>query len=169
MGFDDLTRTALIRGAIAFAVVLVVGSAAVFTSGHLRAASGQPSPTPVSSTPVQPPATGTPEAWLAWVPGGLPDGFGSSITAIPAIGAVMVSRACSPAVLRPFSFFTGRMTMVYRSTLELTASLRAASKSEWLGGSPAASSGAITPRGSTPRFAQAWGSQRPTSSRGRAA
>ena len=93
MEFDDLTRNALIRGAIAFAVVLVVGSTAVFTSGHLRAGSGQPSPAPVSPTPVQPPATGTPEAWLAWVPGGLPDGFGSSITAIPAIGATTTATA----------------------------------------------------------------------------
>ena len=94
MDFDDLTRTALIRGAIAFAVVLVVGSTAVFTSGHLRASSGvQPSTTPVSPSPVQPAATGTPEAWLAWVPGGLPDGFGSSITAIPAIGATTTATA----------------------------------------------------------------------------
>ena len=63
MDFDDLTRTALIRGAIAFAVVLVVGSTAIFTSGHLRAGSGvQPSTTPASPSPVQPPATGTPEA-----------------------------------------------------------------------------------------------------------
>src|SRR5207248_10105689 len=94
MDFDDLTRTALIRGAIAFAVVLVVGSTAVFTSGHLRAGSGvQPSTTPASPSPVQPPATGTPEAWLAWVPGGLPDGFGSSITAIPEIGATTTASA----------------------------------------------------------------------------
>jgi len=94
MDFDELTRTALIRGGIAFAVVLVVGSTAVFTSGHLRAGSGgQPSPTPISPTPVQPPATGTPEAWLAWVPGGLPDGFGSSITAIPAIGVTTTATA----------------------------------------------------------------------------
>src|SRR2546422_8609055 len=39
----------------AFAVVLVVGSTAVFTSARLRGGSdGQPSPTPVSPTPVQP-------------------------------------------------------------------------------------------------------------------
>ena len=36
MTLDDLTRTALIRGATAFAVVLVVGSTAVYTSARLR-------------------------------------------------------------------------------------------------------------------------------------
>jgi len=80
MTLDDLTRTALIRGATAFAVVLVVGSTAVYTSARLRGDSeGAASPSPVSPSPAQPPVTGTPEAWLAWVPGGLPDGFGASI------------------------------------------------------------------------------------------
>jgi hypothetical protein len=30
----------------------------------------------------------------------------------PPVVSVMVSSACSPAVFRPLSFFTGRMTMV---------------------------------------------------------
>ena len=94
MTLDDLTRTALIRGATAFAVVLVVGSTAVYTSARLRGGSeGAPSPTPVSPSPAQPPVTATPEAWLAWVPGGLPDGFGASITAIPAIANTTTATA----------------------------------------------------------------------------
>ncbi len=94
MTLDDLTRTALIRGATAFAVVLVVGSTAVYTSARLRGDSeGAASPTPVSPSPAQPPVTGTPEAWLAWVPGGLPDGFGASITAIPAIADTTTATA----------------------------------------------------------------------------
>ena len=93
MTFDDLTRTALIRGATAFAVVLVVGSTAVYTTARLRGGSDGQSPSPASPTPVQPPATGTPEAWLAWVPGGLPDGFGASITAIPAIASTTTATA----------------------------------------------------------------------------
>src|SRR6476661_4076180 len=76
MTLDDLTRTALIRGATAFAIVLVVGSTAVYTSGRLLGGSeGAPSPIPVSPSPAQPPASAAPDAWLAWVPGGLPDGF----------------------------------------------------------------------------------------------
>ena len=35
----------------------------------------------------------TPEAWLAWVPGGLPDGFGASVTAIPAIANTTTATA----------------------------------------------------------------------------
>ena len=94
MTLDDLTRTALIRGATAFAVVLVVGSTAVYTTARLRGGSeGAPSPTPVSPSPPQPTVTGTPEAWLAWVPGGLPDGFGASITAIPGIANTTTATA----------------------------------------------------------------------------
>ena len=87
MSIDDLTRSALIRGVTAFAVVLFVGSAAVFASGRLERSDGATSPTPTSavSSPLPTPAVGTPEAWLAWVPGGLPDGFVSEMTSVPAI------------------------------------------------------------------------------------
>src|SRR5213596_3246083 len=87
MSIDDLTRSALIRGVTAFAVVLFVGSAAVYASGRLDGAGAPASPTltpPVTTTP-PPPGTETPEAWLAWVPGGVPDGFASEMMAIPAI------------------------------------------------------------------------------------
>jgi len=95
MTFDDLTRTALIRGATAFAVVLVVGSTAVYTSARLHGsdAAGSSPTNPVGPTPTQQASTGTPEAWLAWVPGGLPDGFGASITAIPAIANTTTATA----------------------------------------------------------------------------
>jgi hypothetical protein len=87
MSIEDLTRNALIRGAIASAVVLFVGWTAVFASERLGndSASGGPSPTPPPTSAPPPVGTGTPEAWLGWVPGGLPDGFASEITAIPAI------------------------------------------------------------------------------------
>jgi hypothetical protein len=83
---DDLTRSAVIRGVAAFAVVLFVGSAVVYASGRLDNGTGQTlSPSP--SVTAAPPSPGmeTPEAWLAWVPGGLPDGFASSMTALPAV------------------------------------------------------------------------------------
>jgi hypothetical protein len=86
MSMDDLTRSAVIRGVAAFTVVLFVGSAVVYASGRLDNGTGQtisPSPSVTAASPS--PGTETPEAWLAWVPGGLPDGFASSMTALPAV------------------------------------------------------------------------------------
>jgi hypothetical protein len=87
MSMDDPTRSALIRGVTAFVVVLSVGSAAVYASGRLDRETGAAPPSPSPSVTSPPPAQGvaTPEAWLAWVPGGLPDGFVSQMTTIPAI------------------------------------------------------------------------------------
>ncbi len=86
MSMDDLTRSALIRGVAAFAVVLFVGSAVVYASGRIDDGTGQTlSPTPTVTTAPPTPGTETPEAWLAWVPGGLPEGFASEMTALPAV------------------------------------------------------------------------------------
>jgi hypothetical protein len=87
MSMDDLTRSALLRGVAAFAVVLTVGSVAVFAAGRLDRSetSASPSPTAAATSAPPTPGTQTPEAWLAWVPGGLPDRFGSEITSIPVI------------------------------------------------------------------------------------
>jgi hypothetical protein len=87
MSIDDLTRSALIRGVAAFAVVLTVGSAVVYAAGRLEQPGGAAtvSPTTTVTTPPPSPGTQTPEAWLAWVPGGLPDGFASEMTSIPVI------------------------------------------------------------------------------------
>jgi hypothetical protein len=88
MSIDDATRSALIRGVTAFAVVFAVGSAAVFTAGRLDQPEAAPAspPTVVTSAPPTP-GTQTPEAWLGWVPGGLPDGFASEMTSISVIAA----------------------------------------------------------------------------------
>jgi hypothetical protein len=87
MSMDDPTRSALIRGVTAFVVVFFVGSAAVYASGRLDQDAGAAPPSPSTSVTSPPPSPGvaTPEAWLAWVPGGLPDGFVSQMTTIPAI------------------------------------------------------------------------------------
>ena len=58
----------------------------------------------------------------------------------------MVSRACSPAVLRPPSFFTARTTMVYRSASARRAARRAVSKSARLVVSPASVTSTMTLR-----------------------
>jgi hypothetical protein len=87
MSIDDLTRSALVRGMTAFVVVLFVGSAAVYASGRLDRSDGAvgPSASQTATSPPPPPGVGTPEAWLAWVPGGLPAGFTSQLTTVPAI------------------------------------------------------------------------------------
>jgi hypothetical protein len=86
MSIDDLTRSALIRGAAAFAVVLTVGSAAVYAAGRIgNEGAVAPSPTDAVTTTLPLPGTRTPEAWVAWVPGGLPDSFASEMNSIPVI------------------------------------------------------------------------------------
>ena len=54
-------------------------------AGRLGSEPARPEPVAAATSAANPAGTGTPEAWLAWVPGGLPDGFGASITAIPGI------------------------------------------------------------------------------------
>jgi hypothetical protein len=95
MSIDDQTRSALIRGVTAFAVVLIVGSAAVYASGRLDRSDGAeiPSPTSAITSPIPTPSVGTPEAWLTWVPGGLPDGFTSEMTTVPAIADATAATA----------------------------------------------------------------------------
>jgi hypothetical protein len=86
MSMDDLTRSALIRGVATFAVVLTVGSVAVFAAGRFdRPSEAASSPTSVVTSAPPTPGTTTPEAWLAWVPAGLPDGFAAEMTSVPVI------------------------------------------------------------------------------------
>ncbi|MGZ8578720.1 MAG: hypothetical protein ACXWWX_04220 [Actinomycetota bacterium] len=84
---DDLQRRAALRAAIAAAVVLLVGITSVFGIEQLREEPGE-----VAGSPsVDPSATGAPpdapaeETWLAWVPGGIPEGVGPAITTVPVI------------------------------------------------------------------------------------
>jgi hypothetical protein len=84
---DELSRRALIRSVTAFLVVLVVGSVAISlvgrATGPTRSAS---SPSPSSpSTSSGPSTAATPRAWLAWVPGGLPDGFDRALSSVAGV------------------------------------------------------------------------------------
>ena len=84
---DDLSRSAWIRGATAFVVIAVAGVTLVYAAGRIGS---QPSASTAPSSagptaPTSPAGTLTPEAWLAWVPGGAPDGFSQGLTAIPGI------------------------------------------------------------------------------------
>jgi hypothetical protein len=89
---DDLTQRALTRAISAFAGVALIGLAGVWVVGQLKgdeggAVSNQSPTVSVSSGP------GTPASWLAWVPGGLPDGFGPLVTTIPEITSATTATA----------------------------------------------------------------------------
>ena len=79
---DALERRALIRGLVTFVVVALIGSTIVWLGGRTDAGSSPPTSSASPSTSASVPAP-TPEAWLAWVPGGLPAGFGDLVSTVP--------------------------------------------------------------------------------------
>jgi hypothetical protein len=91
---DDLTQRALTRAISAFAGVALVGLAGVWVVGQLKGDEGgtvgNQTSTPTVSVSTGP---GTPASWLAWVPGGLPDGFSPLVTTIPEITSATTATA----------------------------------------------------------------------------
>ena len=85
-------RRALIAGISAFVAVAVAGSVLVTLIQQAEADGQAGSPTPSTSTSSSPlPPTGPAvDAYLAWVPGGLPAGYGGKIAALPTIDRVAV-------------------------------------------------------------------------------
>ncbi len=79
---DALERRALIRGLVTFVAVALIGSTIVWLGGRTDAGSSPPSSSAGPSTSASVPVP-TPEAWLAWVPGGLPAGFGDLVSTVP--------------------------------------------------------------------------------------
>lgn len=94
---DDRTRAALLRAVVAFGVVLLAGSGVVFTVDTLRGSGrgdAASSPSASSSPSVSVGAgDGRPTAWLAWVPGGVPDGFGAQLTTVPSVDTTTTETA----------------------------------------------------------------------------
>src|SRR3954470_21705054 len=89
---DALERRALTRGLVTFVGVALIGSTVVWFGGRSDAGSAEPtgSTGPSPSTSVAAP---TPEAWLAWVPGGLPSGFGDLVSTVPDVTATTTATA----------------------------------------------------------------------------
>jgi hypothetical protein len=88
-----LQRRALIAGVSAFVAVLVSGSVLVSLMDHADADRGAASPSTSSSgTPTSPEPEPGPrvDAYLAWVPGGLPPGYGASVAGLPTVGKIAV-------------------------------------------------------------------------------
>lgn len=90
---DALERRALTRGLATFVAIAIVGSAIVWALGHDSEASAPPAATSTSPTPSGPAEAPTPQAWLAWVPGGLPSGFGDLVSTVPDVTASTTATA----------------------------------------------------------------------------
>ncbi|HJX06558.1 MAG TPA: hypothetical protein VJ736_00670 [Actinomycetota bacterium] len=89
---DALERRALIRGVATFVGVAVTGSTIVWLGGRSDAGSATPTSSATPSSSASAPAP-TPEAWLAWVPGGLPSGFGDLVSTVPDVTAFATATA----------------------------------------------------------------------------
>jgi hypothetical protein len=89
---DALERRALIRGLVTFVAVALIGSTVVWLGGRTDAGSS-PRASSTGSTPSVSAPAPTPEAWLAWVPGGLPSGFGDLVSTVPDVTAVTTATA----------------------------------------------------------------------------
>jgi hypothetical protein len=89
-----LQRRALIAGVSAFLAVLVAGS--VLVSLLRRANAGTEASPTISATPSsspQPQHGPEIDAYLAWVPGGLPPGYGAKVAALPTVDRIAVVAA----------------------------------------------------------------------------
>lgn len=89
---DVLQRRALIRGLATFVAVLLVGSALVWGSTRGERATGATT-SPTTPSPSQSAPVPTPQAWLAWVPGGLPPGFGDLVSTVTDVTASTTATA----------------------------------------------------------------------------
>lgn len=89
---DPMTRRALVRALAAFLAVLMLGGAGVFAVERLRGAGPEAADPPGPSGSPSPNAP-LPEAWLVWVPSGLPEGFGEQLTVVNAVDDVTVATA----------------------------------------------------------------------------
>jgi hypothetical protein len=88
---DALERRALIRGLVTFVGVALIGSTIVWLGGRNDAGSAPPPSSSPSSSVSQ--AAPTPEAWLTWVPGGLPSGYGDLVSTVSDVTATTTATA----------------------------------------------------------------------------
>lgn len=87
-------RRAIIAGVTAFLAVAVGGSALVSLIQRAQADSKAASPTASAATPTPSPRKGRGmDAYLAWVPGGLPPGFAGRVRSLPTVDRVAVVAA----------------------------------------------------------------------------
>ena len=88
---DALERRALTRGLVTFIGVALIGSTIVWLGGRSDAGSAAPAPSPPPAPSAAP--VPAPEAWLVWVPGGLPPGFGDLVSTVPDVTSATTATA----------------------------------------------------------------------------
>jgi hypothetical protein len=86
---DALQERALTRGLGTFLAVMILGSLLVSSITRDDEATGAPSPSASSTSPspTDSVAVAAPQAWLAWVPGGLPPGYGDLVSTVDDVTA----------------------------------------------------------------------------------
>src|SRR6188472_2524149 len=89
---DALLRRALLRGLVTFIVVMFLGSALVSAFGSDGSGDGATTSSTAPAPSATPPAP-APQAWLAWVPGGLPPGFGDLVSTVTDVTASTTATA----------------------------------------------------------------------------
>jgi hypothetical protein len=90
---DELQRRAVIRGGVTFLVVAILGSLLVSAlGGDGTQGATTPNISPPSSPSVSV-APAEPQAWLAWVPGGLPSSFGDLVAGVAGVTASTTAAA----------------------------------------------------------------------------
>ena len=88
-----MQRRALIAGTAAFLGVFIAGSMLVALLRGTDAGHASPSATGSPTGSPRPPGPPEIDAYLAWVPGGLPAGFGARVAHLPTVGRVAVVAA----------------------------------------------------------------------------
>lgn len=90
-----MQRRALTAGLSAFVAVFAAGSVLVALLRRADAGGGATSPSVTASPSTSPRPSRAPaiDAYLAWVPGGLPPGYGASVAALPTVGRVAIVAA----------------------------------------------------------------------------
>ena len=90
---DELHRRALTRGIATFLAVAAIGSMLVWVLGRGGDSAATASSAPTQSAPSTSVAPPTPQAWLTWVPGGLPASYGDLVSTVPDVVASTTATA----------------------------------------------------------------------------
>lgn len=99
----DVHQPSLRRAIAAFGAVWLIGTALVFGLRSLASDGAPRTPEPTGPTSPTAAPTLTPEAYLAWVPGGFPDGFADGLERSRSTGEISIAAADNVWMVRSFN------------------------------------------------------------------